>query len=142
MRELVIRAAGIDDLDAVAALFERENGCTSQRDFIAKCLEHYPCALALQDGHLQGFIYCQRFAPDILEIANLLVAEACRGMGVGSRLLAEVERLADTEWASLILVHSLLYPHPPRRSPADFYGKQGFTPIHRTSASTVYAKAI
>jgi GNAT superfamily N-acetyltransferase len=142
MRDLVIRAADAGDLDAIAALFERENERPPNREFIAACVEYYPSAVALQDGKALGFIYCQRFAPDILEIANLLVAGDSRGMGVGSGLLAKVETLADTEWASLILVHSLLYPHPPRRSPAAFYGRHGFAAIHRTAASTVYAKAL
>lgn len=139
---IVIRPASPADLPAIAALFEEENGRAPNHAYIGACLESYPGAVAIEGDRLEGFIYCNHFAPDILEVANLMVDTAARGMGLGSRLLDEVEHLARGTWASLILVNSTLYEHPPRPSPAGFYLKQGFAVIHRTAATAVYVKAL
>lgn len=144
MREpgIIVRPAVRADLPAIAALFEQENGRAPNHAYIGDCLENYPSAVAEDGDVIAGFIYCNRFAPDILEIANLMVGETVRGTGLGTGLLEEVEQQARGKWASLILVNSTLYEHPPRPSPAGFYLKRGFALIHQTAATAVHAKAL
>ncbi|MDY7095180.1 MAG: GNAT family N-acetyltransferase [Acidobacteriota bacterium] len=129
-----------DLVEEAAALHEAENQRPAHRETLRRCIAEYPSAVAVDHGRVVGFVYSDRFAPDLLVLNNLLVAAAYRGQGVGARLLEYVEKTAGPPWRSILLSNSELWPHPPRRSPLEFYRKRGYREIWTTQSTTVMVK--
>jgi ribosomal protein S18 acetylase RimI-like enzyme len=136
-----IRPANINDLDSIIRLYESELLRKANPVFIKTSIEMYPVFIALEGDELVGFVYCRKFSPDILEPANILVKKEFRSSGIGSRLLAEVERVSAGSYQSLILVNSTLYKEDSeKRDASNFYLKNGYVVILETKGSTVFSK--
>ena len=139
---MVTRRISPTDIESVAALHESQNGRPADRSYIERCISGFPSSICLSGDRVVGFAYTNRFAPDILDLANLLVDDDHRGHGIGTLLLTDVERQAVPTWACIILSNSELWPHPPRRSPLDFYVRNGYSVLFETEHTTVFMKRL
>lgn len=103
----------------------------------------FPSFVATAGGEIVGFIYTTDFAPDILELANILVAPEIRGLGIGGDLLMELEKTASRTFAAIVLVNSMLYSfNGEKKSAAGFYCRHGYQAIFGTQESAIFAKAL
>lgn len=117
--ELGIRLLAPDDLPAVGVLFLAHTGRPADLERIGRWLEEAPGAAAVEAGTLVGCAFCRRFAPDVAEVANLLVTPSHRGRGVGRALLAATEgAAAQAGYRAMIVVQSSLYRAGPGSSGA------------------------
>lgn len=131
------------DHSDVCALFEQELGRLPRPGYIERCIEAYPSAGAWLSGRLIGFCYTDSFAPDILEISNILVDKRHRDRHVGAHMLQAVEDQCPGRYTAIILVNSMLYQTIGTKRPASsFYLAHGYTAILNTRSSTVFAKDI
>ena len=139
--DIELRPAAVGDADAIAT-FVREQMARPQRAAdLVPYLEDYPSCVAHRGGELVGFAYCGSFAPDILELRNLVVRRGARRQGVGSALLAMIEEVAWAHAAAIVLVNSDLYAgHDFNVDARRFYEANGYTLVFRTDASRVFAK--
>lgn len=129
-------------VEPIVCLHREENSYPLSTDYVSQCINHFPGAVALADERLIGFMFCNQFAPDVLEIANVLIRQEFRNRGIGSELLRKTESLAGDKWASFILVNSTLYHSEKRQSATGFYLNHGFHVVHRTANTSVLVKAI
>lgn len=139
---MTIRGIAPDEVEIVAALHERQNERPANRSYIERCIAEFPSAISFHRGEVSGFAYCTRFAPDLLELTNILVTTAHRGRGVGSLLLRHLEAQSARDWAGIVLSNSALWNAPTRQSPLPFYSKNGFQVIWETRHTTVMAKSL
>jgi len=132
----------IAEIDEVAALHVRETTRTLDRVRFIDCIENFPSVLVRVDAELIGFAYSYRFAPDILELRNIVVASDYRNMGTGSQILRQFETEAKIQaFTCVILVNSTLYTGPAnRKRPTNFYLKNGYNIVHSTEQTNVFAK--
>jgi GNAT superfamily N-acetyltransferase len=100
-------------------------------------------AVAEAAGEVVGFAYTGSFAPDIVELANIFVAEKVRSRGVGAALLRDIEDRARGSFRAVILVNSMLYPGRPDKRPAgEFYLRSGYQLVWSTGPTLVFLKAL
>jgi GNAT superfamily N-acetyltransferase len=104
----------------------------------------FPSAIAQATGcGLIAFAFTTTFAPDILELANILVDSNWRNHDIGSQLLQVVEELAKERFNAIILVNSMLYSTVGKKRPAtEFYRRAGYESILQTSDSLVFSKSL
>ncbi len=86
-----IRAGRPEDAPAISRFIVVENSRPADADEIARYLAAAPSVVAIAGDRLVGMIYARRFAPDIIEWRNSLVASDFRRAGIGSRLVAAME---------------------------------------------------
>lgn len=86
-----LRAGRPADAPAIAELIRRENRRPADEAAIAASLSSAPGVVATDGGVLAGFFYGRPFAPDIVEMQNMLVAEAYRGRGLGTLMVERAE---------------------------------------------------
>ncbi len=110
---------------------------------LQESLRDYPGFVALEDGCLIGFCISFRFAPDILELANIYVHPDYRHQGIGSKLLAHLEReAAALNYRAIILVNSDLYENKQPGDFADsFYQKNNYVQSFDTGHTKVFYKS-
>lgn len=135
------------DTGAVETLMHAELGRGPAAHRIRQFLADFPSALAWgrtrENPHvLLGFAYCLSFAPDVLELGNLVVAPAARGRGVGTELVTEIERQAAGTFAAVILSNSSLWTlaRGEKRPAESYYERMGYSTILSTGPSVVMAK--
>ena len=106
---------------------------------VAEALTTYPSIAAYDGSDLAGFAYCFRFAPDIIELANIYVGPNAREAGLGSIILRSLVAQAQPDVSAIIAVNSDLNPvYGEKRRPDAFYLRNGFVIIASTTSSTVY----
>jgi GNAT superfamily N-acetyltransferase len=139
-----IRRAEVADVPQIAELCRVELTGEPDVDQIADWVQRYPAVAACAPGGtLVGFCYSNVFAPDILELDNLLVARGWRDRQVGARILCTWERHVAGRFKAVILVNSMLYPSATTKRPAvAFYLRHGYTAVLRTEASCVLTKSL
>ena len=54
---------------------------------LPRITKEYPSVCAWKNNELLGFSYCQSFAPDILEVANIYVRQDIQSQGIGTQIL-------------------------------------------------------
>ncbi len=142
-QKLSIRSGGISDLEAIAHLYRTQLGREPDLDRIGQHLEGFPSAIAEVTGFgVIAFAFTTDFAPDILELANILVDSDWRNHNIGSQLLDVIENLAKERFNAIILVNSMLYSIVGEKRPAsNFYLKAGYQNILRTPSSVIYGKS-
>ena len=133
-----------EDALSIASEYWRHQASNYHLEKVKSALRNYPSKIAEKEGSLIGFVYCRKFAPDILEIDNLFVNEEFRDRGLGSSLLAELESQAGGNYSGLILTNSSLYNNPvvDKRDPSSLYGRHGFKLVFSTKNSRVFAKGL
>jgi GNAT superfamily N-acetyltransferase len=142
--EPTIRVGGISDLEAIAQLYRIQLGREPDLIRIGHHLEEFPSAIAEVPGFgVVAFAFTTDFAPDILELANILVDANWRNRAIGSQLLELIENLAKERFNAIILVNSMLYSIVGKKRPAgDFYLRAGYQNILKTPSSSVYGKSL
>jgi GNAT superfamily N-acetyltransferase len=142
--EPLARIGGVSDLDAIAQLYRTQLGREPDLARIGQYLEEFPSAIAEVAGFgIVAFAFTTRFAPDILELANILVDANWRNRAIGSQLLELIEDLAKESFSAIILVNSMLYSTVgKKRLASDFYLRAGYQNILKTPSSFVYSKPL
>jgi len=143
MDQLRLRRGEVDDAAGISALHVRETMRSCDPKWVAGHLRDYPSVVAHDGGRLVGFAYASQFAPDILEILNILVASDYRGKGIGSRLIRAIEESTAGCFGAILLVNSMLYTGPPDKRPATaFYRRLGYNCVLSTDSSNLFAKVL
>lgn len=98
------------DARAIADLIRRENRRPADEAAIAASLASAPSVVATEGAELVAFFYGRPFAPDIVEMQNMLVAERHRGRGLGRRIVAAAEEdLRRAGYRAAIGANSVLH---------------------------------
>jgi len=139
-----VRTACDGDLPAIFALFRDELGREPTPALTTVWVRDFPSAVAEDDEALVGFAYAKRFAPDVLELANIVVSADRRGAGLGQLLLAHVEATAVADYGGIILTNSDLYADgkTAKRPATAFYLRAGFELLAATAATRMFYKAL
>jgi GNAT superfamily N-acetyltransferase len=134
-----LRRATSADIPSMEALYFPYSGRHINAARVGDALGEYPSVVAFEGQRLFGFSYCFRFAPDILELANIYIDSSRRQSGVGSLMLDFlISKLPDGVKA-IIAVNSDLYPvNGEKRKPDSFYIRKNFQVLVCTPDSTVY----
>ncbi|HSJ72795.1 MAG TPA: GNAT family N-acetyltransferase [Miltoncostaeaceae bacterium] len=109
-RGLVLRAGRPADAPAIADLIARENRRPADVAAIASSLGSAPSVVALDGDELVAFFYGRPFAPDIVEMQNMLVAASHRRRGLGREIVERAETaLRDAGYRAAIGANSVLH---------------------------------
>lgn len=142
--ELLIRPGRPADAGPIADLILRENSRPADVDEIARFLREAPSVVAFDGDTLAGMIYSRRFAPDILEWRNSLVAAGYRRRGLGRRLVEAMEaETVAAGYRATIGVNCLLHQGATRERVAAaraFWLAMGWSILFATDGSVVIAK--
>ena len=139
---VTLRAGAPSDAERLSAMIARELEREISADSIRPRLVDHPSRVAENGEEIVGFVYCQRFAPDLLEVANVLVTRSQRDRGLGSRLLTTLEEAVTPEIGGLVLVNSDLSRGPGGRRPDALYVRCGYRLVFETAVSRVFAKRL
>ncbi len=139
-----LRPGGTHDAEAIASLIEIVNRRPIDRARLEASLADAPSVMAVDDEGLAGFAYGRRFAPDVVELQNVLLAPRWRGRGQGRRLFAEVERaMSAAGYRAVVGANSLLHPgaDPEHCAAArGFWLRMGFRVLMATGGTVVLGK--
>lgn len=125
-------------LDLHRAILRR---ATLPTEYLRALIDQNPAFLAVVEAETVGFVYTRRFAPDILEVLNIVVAQDFRNHGVGAALLRAVEEAARPEFAAVILSNSRLHAGTPgKRDASAFYLRNGYRLLYSTGPSNIFMK--
>lgn len=141
--KLDTRGGRTADAESIVALQDREleRGLVLER--VEGLLQDFPSVMLDEDGGLAGFVYSIELVPDILQVANLLIARRLQGTGLGTRILSELERSASSRYAAIVAVNSSLYGARGGKSDArSFYAAAGYELVYETPSSRMFAKAL
>lgn len=98
------------DAPAIADLIRRENHRSAEIVAIAQSLASAPSVVALDRGELVAFFYGRPFAPDIVEMQNMLVAASHRRRGLGRRIVEHAETaLREAGYRAAVGANSVLH---------------------------------
>jgi N-acetylglutamate synthase-like GNAT family acetyltransferase len=140
--KMEFRACMLGDVGAIVdfAYSETESKLNSER--IASIIAENPSCIALSHGEVVGFSYTKPFAPDVLEILNILVRSRYQSCGTGSQILLFIQQRAlERKFAALIAVNSLLYKSRAKSGFASrFYLKNGFSEVCATENTKILVK--
>lgn len=141
---VVIRTGGLDDAPAIARLIVAENGRPADVAAIAADLGAAPSVVAWAGDRLVAMIYARRFAPDIIEWRNSLVAAEFRGAGLGRRVVGAMEAASVAAgYRAAIGANCRLHRGATDESAAAaraFWLAMGWSIVFATDASAVVAK--
>jgi len=112
--------ASADELGVIRALLESAGLPTSDLESARPKF-----TVVREDGRVVATGALQRFGSSAL-LRSVVVAEACRGSGLGQMIVSELERQARAaQITELILL---------TQTAAEFFARQGYRAIERTSA--------
>ena len=107
----LLRPGRPGDAPAIADLILRENQRPADTDAIAASLASAPSVVALEGDELVAFFYGRPFAPDIVEMQNMLVAERHRARGLGRKIVGRAEDdLRRAGYHAAVGANSVLHP--------------------------------
>ena len=99
------------DAPAVADLIRRENHRPADVAAIATSLATAPSIIAVEGDEMVAFFYGRPFAPDIVEMQNMLIAASQRRRGLGRAMVARIEDdLRAAGYRAAIGANSILHP--------------------------------
>lgn len=134
-----------EDVAEIAALFGQCSGRQADDSRIARNMSMFPSFVARSsDGTMVGFIFTDDFAPDVLEIANILLLPEYQSRHLGGRLVDAVEQAARSRgFIYMVLVNSMLYPTTYVKRPATtFYRRLGYKIVIDTGPSKIFSKKL
>lgn len=141
---LTMRPGGPDDALAIAALIRRENRRPADVAAIATSLGTAPSILAFDGPEMVAFFYGRPFAPDIVEMQNMLIAQSHRRRGLGRAMVARIEDdLREAGYRAAIGANSILHPGAtPERCMAAraFWVRMGWRILLATGGSVVLVR--
>jgi GNAT superfamily N-acetyltransferase len=127
------------DLRSVDDLYRPYSGRPIDFSRVRRAIDEYPSVVAVSGERLAGFCYCFRFAPDILELANIYIDPAFREARLGSRMLHHLIAQLNDHIRGIIAVNSDLNATAvQKKKPDAFYLRNGFNIIALTKASTIF----
>jgi len=88
---VVLRPGMPEDAPAIADLIRRENHRPVDQEAIAGSLASVPSIVAVDGDEMVAFWYGRPFAPDIVEMQNMLIAESHRRRGLGRAIVDRTE---------------------------------------------------
>lgn len=107
----ILRPGLPGDAAAIADLIRRENHRPADEAAIAVSLATAPSVVALDGDELVAFFYGRPFAPDIVEMQNMLIAGSHRRRGLGRTMVARIEDdLRAAGYRAAIGANSILHP--------------------------------
>jgi len=140
----LLRAGTSADAPAIAALIHRENRRPADEAAIAASLAAAPSVVAVDGDALVGFFYGRPFAPDIVEMQNMLIAGGLRRRGLGRRMVARLEDdLRGAGYRAAIGANSVLHRNAtPERCMAAraFWLRMGWHIVLATGGSVVLVR--
>ncbi len=132
------------DAAAIAELIRLENHRAADETQIALSLASAPSVVAEEGDELVGFFYGRPFAPDIVEMQNMLVAASHRHRGLGRTMVARAEEeLVRAGYRAAIGANSVLHPgaSPDRCMAARaFWLRMGWRIVFATGGSVVMVR--
>ena len=139
-----IRPGAPGDAVAVADLIRRENHRPADEAAIAVSLATAPSVVAVDGGALVAFFYGRPFAPDIVEMQNMLIAASHRRRGLGRAMVACIEDdLRTAGYRAAIGANSILHPGAtPERCMAAraFWLRMGWRILLATGGSVILVR--
>lgn len=140
----VLRPGRPADAPAIADLIRRENRRPADVDAIAWSLASAPSIVAHEGDELVAFFYGRPFAPDIVEMQNMLIAERHRGRGLGRQIVERIEDdLRHAGYRAAVGANSVLHrgTSPERCMAARaFWVRMGWRIALATGASVVLVR--
>jgi GNAT superfamily N-acetyltransferase len=138
---VVLRPGTPDDAIAIAALIRRENHRPAVIEAIRASLASAPSIVATDRDELVAFFYGRPFAPDIVEMQNMLIASSHRRRGLGRTMVARIEEdLREAGYRAAIGANSVLHQgSTPERCMAAraFWVRMGWRIMLATEGSVV-----
>ena len=132
------------DAEAIAELIRRENHRPADVEAIAVSLATAPSIVALDGDEMVAFFYGRPFAPDIVEMQNMLIAASHRRRGLGRAMVARIEDdLRAAGFRAAIGANSILHPGTtPERCMAAraFWVRMGWRILLATGGSVVLVR--
>ena len=142
--DVALRSGRPEDAPAIAELIRRENHRPADPDAIRMSLATAPSVVALEGDDLVAFFYGRPFAPDIVEMQNMLIARRLRRRGLGARMVARSEDdLRNAGYRLAIGANSILHPGAnPRRcmTARAFWLRMGWRIALATGGSVVLVR--
>lgn len=141
---LTMRPGAPGDALGIAALIRRENRRPADVAAIATSLGTAPSILAFEGHEMVAFFYGRPFAPDIVEMQNMLIAGSHRRRGLGRTMVARIEDdLRAAGYRAAIGANSILHPGAtPERCMAAraFWVRMGWRILLATGGSVVLVR--
>lgn len=140
---LNVRSFWEEDLSGIVALLRGHIHREPDADLLHAWCATFPSAVLVKGPEVYGFACSTRFAPDILELTNILIASNIRNKGWGELLLAHLEKEARLNYQGIILANSAKYEGIENKRPATaFYTRLGYRVITSTTSTNVLYKAL
>jgi GNAT superfamily N-acetyltransferase len=140
----LLRAGTPTDAPAIADLIRRENRRPADEAAIAASLASAPSVVAVDGDELVAFFYGRPFAPDIVEMQNMLIAARFRGHGLGRTMVARLEdELRAAGYRAAVGANSVLHRNStPERCMAAraFWLRMGWHIVLATGDSVVLVR--
>lgn len=132
------------DAEAIAELIRRENHRPADVEAIAVSLATAPSIVVLEGNEMVAFFYGRPFAPDIVEMQNMLIAASHRRRGLGRAMVARIEDdLRAAGYRAAIGANSILHRgSTPERCMAAraFWVRMGWRILLATGGSVVLVR--
>ena len=140
----LLRAGTPADAPAIADLIRRENRRPADEPAITASLASAPSVVAVDGDELVAFFYGRPFAPDIVEMQNMLIAARLRRRGLGRLMVARLEdELRAAGYRAAIGANSTLHRNTtPERCMAAraFWLRMGWHIVLATGGSVVLVR--
>lgn len=141
-KKLEIINGGPEHREAILALYRSFRGPDWGSIRLEHSLAQFPSAVVYDEDKLVGFAYTFSFAPDFYELANIYIHEDYQGQNLGARLMDSIEGRAKAKGIKgFILTNSFLNEaEKPKKSPENFYIRQGYEVVADTGHTKVFVK--
>ncbi len=140
------RDGGRRDVEAIAALIERDNRRPADRDQITRRLVRMPSVVVYDGDELVAFIHSRHFGPDIVELSNMVVDHRLRRRGLGRAIVEVMERkLHAAGYRGAVFVNSRLHPGATDERVAAaraFWLGMGYSICFATGGSAMFVKIL
>lgn len=140
---ITLRAGEEEDAPLIKHLALTQLGRSPSLNLLSHLLDNYPSVLAFDEQYLCGFVFGMGMAPDIIELANLLVASDYQNQGLGTRLIKSFEEACDV-YQTIFVINSTLWtiPGEEKKSAVPLYTRLDYKELYSTSSTTILFKEL